>query len=209
MKGQTMKGKQQLKVLNRPVFLSLLMGMSFYSFSSLAAPYSMSFTLGQANTELGKNHVDILDSDKSDSSWGIEFGYDFELAKLKIGYIDLGEGSVTLQADSYTPEQYHETVKNVAPVLIEGVTIGAETILFENNNWFLNGQLGAVIWQNVIISQSDSGATYKSKERGTESYFGLSGGYQLTSNWSVSGQYRGYILSEYISDISIKLAYQF
>ena len=189
--------------------MGLLFGTGIYSAPVLASPFSVSMSLGQASTDLGEKQVDITAYDDSDTSYGIEFGYQFELAELKIGYVNLGQASVDIEGQSYTPMEYHERVKKIAPVLVEGITIGADVNLYQQDKLFIDGQFGGIIWQNVIESSSNTGDALRSKDRGTETYVGVAAGYHLTENWSVSAQYRAYVLTEVIQDISVKLKYDF
>lgn len=175
----------------------------------MANPYSLSVSFGEARTEQAQSHPDIVSVNDSDTSWSIEFGYQFDWASLQVGYLDLGHANVELQAESYTPEQYHETVVTLAPILVEGVTIGGEKTIFAEDNWFINGQIGTIIWQNVIISESENGTRYRTQDRATDGYLGARAGYQLNDSWSVGMQYRAYILTEYIHEFSGKLSYHF
>lgn len=183
--------------------------LSLSSAPVIATPFSLSVALGQANTDLAQNHSDIISVDDTSASWAIEFGYQFDWASLQVGYLDLGKANVKLEAESYTPAEYHQSVAMVAPVLVEGVTIGGEKTLWSESNWFINAQLGTIIWQNVIVSESVDGERYRTQDRATDGYLGAKAGYKFNENWSFGAQYRAYILTDYIHEFSGKLSYHF
>ena len=60
----------------------------------------------------------------------MEFSYQLEQISIKVACVDLGEANVELNAESYLPRTYHEQVKAIVPILVEGWTLGVEVPLY-------------------------------------------------------------------------------
>jgi len=199
--------KRKLRVKFNP--LILLVGFTLSPFAFAEEPISIAVSVGKSQTDVQQSHVDITHVDDNDSSWAAEFAYHFDQFAITIGYVDLGEASVELNADSYDPAAYHEQVKAVSPVLIDGVTIGVEVPFYQHEKYTLKGQVGLLVWDNEIVSIIDTGNKLTTSTSGTDAYLGVSADYEFSKNWMLGLQYRGYMLDESINDIAVKLSYQF
>jgi long-subunit fatty acid transport protein len=130
----------------------------------------------------------------SDTSWSLGIGYQLNNAlTLEAGYINLGEGDVTLTGDSITPTQYHSSVANISPVLGDGFTLGARYQLWQQEDISTSVSLGLITWKGDITSiyQAQSITT---KRDGNDIYYGLEGHYQLTKQWQLSIGFTRYAL---------------
>lgn len=184
-------------------------GLSLSAFTLAEEPMSMAVSVGQSQTNVPQNRVDMTDVDDTDSSWSLEFGYQLEKISIRVGYVDLGEASVELNTESYIPKAYHEQVKAFAPILTEGWTLGVEVPIYQYEQWFLAGQTGFLFWDNEIISQINTGERLTTNINGTDLYFGATASYKISKSWLVGIQYRNYMLDESVSDVAIKVNYQF
>ncbi|GEM_PF-3096317 len=204
-----------MNLLNRvecvpvPLKLAVIFGLSLSSVQVAAKPYSAAVTIGQSNTDVTQNHPDIESIDDSDTSWSVELGYDFDVIGIRLGYLDLGEASVQITGESYTPQNYHQLVSQVAPVLVEGVTLGIELPIINKDGWQVSAQLGEIFWQNEIQSTRASGQTIKTDTQGREGYFGATLNYSIDKHWKIGSQFRQYMFEQSINDLSFKLIYQF
>lgn len=187
----------------------LWVSVSLSALTLAAEPMSIAVSVGQSQTNVHQNHVDITHVDDTDSSWSLEFSYQLEIISIKVGYVDLGGASVELNAESSGPQAYHEQVKAVAPILAEGWTLGVEVPVYQYEQWFLAGQTGFLFWDNDITSQIDTGERLTTKISDTDIYFGATASYEVSKSWLVGIQYRNYMLDESVSDIAIKVNYRF
>ncbi|MBA6340941.1 hypothetical protein H4J59_08060 [Colwellia sp. MB02u-10] len=197
----------KLTLIYRLVILSVSVSVSALTLA--AEPMSIAVSVGQSQANVRQNHVDITHVDDTDSSWSLEFGYQLEKIAIKVGYVDLGEANVELNAESYVPQTYHEQVKAVAPILAEGWTLGVEVPLYQYEQWFVAGQTGFLFWDNKITSQIDIGERLTTKISDTDIYFGVTASYAVSKSWLVGIQYRNYMLDEPVSDVAIKVNYRF
>lgn len=120
--------------------------------------------------------------DDSDSLYGITLGYQLHpYFAVEMGYQDLGAASAQLSGDSLTPEQYHELVKAVSPVLVDGWTAAARFALWQNDVWNVEVPVGLFRWDSEIESSRGNSTLY-SKTNGTDWFLGVQLNYSLSDN---------------------------
>jgi long-subunit fatty acid transport protein len=146
----------------------------------------------------------------SDTSWSLGIGYQLNNAlTLEAGYIDLGEGDVTITGDSITPTQYHNSVADISPVLGDGFTFGARYQLWQQENISTSVSLGLITWKGDITSTYQA-QPITTKRDGNDFYYGLEGHYQLTKQWQLSVGFTRYALEPNDVDvIYLGAAYRF
>ncbi|WP_185714237.1 Ig-like domain-containing protein [Rheinheimera mesophila] len=128
--------------------------------------------------------------DDSDNSYGITLGYQLHPAvALEMGYQDLGEASSQINGDSLTPEQYHELVKAVSPVLVEGWTIAARFRLWQNEQWDLEVPLGVLNWDSEIESTMGTRTLYSTRD-GKDWFLGVQLNYRVADDWKLGLGYQ-------------------
>jgi hypothetical protein len=103
---------------------------------------------------------------------------------LELSYLELGEATATILADSLTPAQYHELVKKVTPMLANGYTAAARFSLWRHGQWSLEAPIGFMRWDYEIDSQLRSNVL-SSKDSGTDLFYGLQINYLMSENWQV------------------------
>ncbi len=152
----------------------------------------------------------ITGFDDSDSSYGITLGYQLHPhVALEAGYLDLGEASSQISGASLTPEQYHEIVKAVSPVLVDGFTAAVRFTLWQNEQWDLEVPLGVMFWDSEIESRMGD-ALLKTETDGTDLYLGVQLNYIASSHWKVGLGYQQLNLSP--NDVNswlVSLRYEF
>ena len=120
--------------------------------------------------------------DDSDSLYGITLGYQLHpYFAVEMGYQDLGEASAQLSGDSLTPEQYHELVKAVSPVLVDGWTAAARFTLWQSDMWNVEVPVGLFRWDSEIESSRGNSTLY-SKTNGTDWFLGVQLNYSLSDD---------------------------
>jgi large repetitive protein len=148
--------------------------------------------------------------DDSDSLYGITVGYKLHpYFSLEIGYQDSGEASSQISGDSLTPEQYHELVKAVSPVLVEGWTIAGRFTLWQNEQWDLEVPLGVLNWDSEIESTMDDTTLY-STDDGKDWFLGVQLNYKVSDDWKVGLGYQELQLeANDVSSWMLSLRYDF
>lgn len=145
-------------------------------------------TLPELNTQVGEGQ--LLNVDDSDTAFGVSLGYQWTpTVALELGYADFGEGSARIKGATLTPEQYHELVKTVTPVLADGVTLGLRFTLLQHQGWRFEVPVGLFHWQ-ADISSTMGNTTIKTDLDGTDWYAGVRFSYQFSDAWSVGLGYQ-------------------
>ncbi|MBY0418586.1 MAG: tandem-95 repeat protein, partial [Pararheinheimera sp.] len=118
-------------VLRRRSVLGLVAAalLSFSAFSQ-SADWYVQGAIGHSKADQQQSRLveelpsgTITGFDDNDGSYSVSLGYQiYPVFALELGYLDLGQASSQITAESLTPQQYHELVKAVSPVLVDGVT---------------------------------------------------------------------------------------
>jgi hypothetical protein len=190
-------GNRQVKSLKLKL-ITLSAGL-LLSATCQANNWLVSLELGKSDantanltTALASGEVTQLSD--SDTSWSLGMGYQLNHAlTLEAGYIDLGEGDVTLTGDSITPAQYHSSVADISPVLGDGFTFGARYQLWQQEDISTSVSLGLIAWEGDITSMYQA-QLITTERGGIDIYYGLEGHYQLTKQWQLSVGFTRYAL---------------
>ncbi|WP_198781880.1 Ig-like domain-containing protein [Shewanella putrefaciens] len=153
--------------------------------------------IGQAKTDNGIQDLQpqvgegvVSSIDNSDTAFGVSVGYQWTpTMAVELGYADFGEGSARIEGASLTPEQYHELVKSVTPVLADGVMLGLRFTLLQHEGWRFEVPVGLFYWQ-ADISSTMGNTSLKTDLDGTDWYAGVRFSYQFTDAWSVGLGYQ-------------------
>lgn len=152
----------------------------------------------------------VLSFDAKDQFKAIQLGYQwYPAVAVELGYLDSGEGTLTLKGDSLTPEQYHQQVKAFSPILADGITVGLRLTPWQQGNWRLEVPVGLIRWDSEISSQR--GATeLQTKLDGQDLYFALDIHYQFTPNLSAGVGYQKLKLEPNdVANTYLQLRYRF
>ncbi|MEL4282928.1 putative Ig domain-containing protein, partial [Shewanella mangrovisoli] len=145
-------------------------------------------TLPELNVQVGEGQ--LLNVDDSDTAFGVSLGYQWTpTVALELGYADFGEGSARIKGSTLTPEQYHELVKTVTPVLADGVMLGLRFTLLQHQGWRFEVPVGLFHWQ-ADISSTMGNTRIKTDLDGTDWYAGVRFSYQFSDAWSVGLGYQ-------------------
>ncbi len=128
----------------------------------------------------------LLEFDKKSQSYSLNLGYQWlPRLGLELGYLDLGNAGVNIKSDSLTPAQYHELVKAVSPVLVDGWTLAARWTLWQNDSFRLELPVGMMRWESNIRSQMGD-SVKKTTAQGTDPFYGLQLNYQFAADWQLA-----------------------
>lgn len=215
-----------LVILRRYKKVSLLLALTAIS-SNLTAntqtdnappaeinPWSIEATLGGSfahnNSALNDiSSAQVKSVDDSDIAWSMGIAYHFNQDwKLAIRYIDLGQGQATLSTDSLNPEEYHQAVAKVMPVLGHGIGLDVSYQLFNIGNFFTDSTLGLFNWRSELDSRYQNN-TISHDESGSDLYLGLLLGYKFNQQWELGVGYTRYFISQNdVDNVSLKLSYR-
>jgi long-subunit fatty acid transport protein len=196
IKNNQVKNKYVKNVIAKSITISAGLLLSA---TSHANNWLVSVELGRSEANTG-NLTTALPSGEvthfsdSDTSWSLGIGYQLNnTLTLEAGYIDLGEGDVTITGDSITPTQYHNSVADISPVLGDGFTLGVRYQLWQQAHISTSVSLGLITWEGDISSTYQA-QPITTKRDGNDIYYGLEGHYQLTKQWQLSVGFTRYAL---------------
>ncbi|WP_043886925.1 Ig-like domain-containing protein [Vibrio sp. 16] len=153
----------------------------------------------------------LQSQDSTDIMWSFGLGYQFaDRWAISGRYLDLGEGSATLDHDvSLPPSEYHARVAKVTPVLAKGFALDIQYKLFHENNASVNAIVGGFAWE-VDYKSEYQGETIKSSDDGIDPYVGLGLDYQFAERWSAGWQITRYFIDvNDVTTFSANLRYHF
>jgi autotransporter-associated beta strand protein len=128
--------------------------------------------------------------DDNDSSYGLALGYQLHPhVALELGYQDLGEAGSEISGESLTPAQYHDLVKAVSPVLVDGYTAAVRLSLWQNDLLNLEVPLGLFFWDSKIESQMGD-TVLRSEMDGNDWFLGVQLNYKLAQDWQLGLGYQ-------------------
>ena len=128
--------------------------------------------------------------DDNDSSYGLALGYQLHPhVALELGYQDLGEAGSEISGESLTPAQYHDLVKAVSPVLVDGYTAAVRLSLWQNDLLNLEVPVGLFFWDSKIESRM-GGTVLRSETDGNDWFLGVQLNYKLAQDWQLGLGYQ-------------------
>ncbi|MCU7975326.1 tandem-95 repeat protein [Shewanella sp. SW36] len=132
----------------------------------------------------------VTSVDDKDTALGVSIGYQWTpYVAIELGYADFGNGTARIEGASLTPEQYHEQVKAVTPVLADGVMLGLRFTLLQHEAWRFEVPIGLFRWQ-ADISSTMGNSRLTTELEGTDWYAGVRFSYQFSDSWSVGLGYQ-------------------
>lgn len=152
----------------------------------------------------------VTSVDDKDTALGVSIGYQWTpFVAIEFGYADFGNGTARIEGASLTPEQYHEQVKAVTPVLADGVMLGLRFTLLQHEAWRFEVPIGLFRWQ-ADISSTMGNSRLTTELDGTDWYAGVRFSYQFSESWSVGlgYQYVDIEPNDFLS-YQLNLRYQF
>ncbi|MGI2168375.1 Ig-like domain-containing protein, partial [Shewanella oncorhynchi] len=152
----------------------------------------------------------VTSVDDKDTALGVSIGYQWTpFVAIELGYADFGNGTARIEGASLTPEQYHEQVKAVTPVLADGVMLGLRFTLLQHEAWRFEVPIGLFRWQ-ADISSTMGNSRLTTELDGTDWYAGVRFSYQFSDSWSVGlgYQYVDIEPNDFLS-YQLNLRYQF
>ncbi len=181
------------------VLLALTASLSF----NAQATWSVDGFYGQSKVKPSRSGIGgslpantaIVDYDDSGRSWSLGGNYHFNPAlAVQIQYVDLGDASVTLRADTLTPDQFYQAVSTVGPMQADGIRSGLSYQFWQYSDWSFGVQGGVFVWQSSSTSARLNEVIHYSANA-TDFYWGLSGSYLLDPQLSLQTSFTRYQLA--------------
>ncbi|WP_252973552.1 Ig-like domain-containing protein [Vibrio navarrensis] len=196
-----------LRRVGKKGWLALLAALSF---NSQAAWYlDAQMGVSHADERSAVNMADVVSTDDNGFYRSIGLGYQLdEKWSAMLRYVDMGEGSATLRGATTSPQEYHQSVASVSPILASGVGLEVGYQFWQSDAWHAKANLGGLFW-NADIESTYQGSTIKTDIDGFNGYVGAEVGYALSEKWGLGLQASRYFLRENdVDTIAIQLTYR-
>jgi hypothetical protein len=191
------------------------------------AQWLISSNLGGSNSKLQTANLNdkigdggVVSIDNSDFSWQFGVGYQvYDNLSFRMSYLDLGQGSLVIEGDTVTPDELHQQVSEIMPILANGVTFGIQYQIFQHKQFSVDIDLGGFRWKSKLTSQLGN-ETITHEQQDVDFYYGVKTYYHFLStsdehslsdnNWTVYLSYNAYRLpSDDVENWSLGLEYTF
>ncbi|MDD1793448.1 Ig-like domain-containing protein [Enterovibrio sp. ZSDZ42] len=148
-------------------------------------------------------------TDEKGAYYSISLGYEFEPDwGASIKYLDMGNAGAMLSSTTTAPEDYHQQVAGVSPLLVEGIGIEGDYVFWRSQKWFAQGHVGVLRWKTEIKSQYQESTLYTSFD-GTDPYLGVKFGFNATERLVLGLSFTRYYIEENDVDVgALVLRYQ-
>ncbi|KYN86096.1 hypothetical protein ATY35_14655, partial [Vibrio cidicii] len=196
-----------LRRVGKKGWLALLAALSF---NSQAAWYlDAQMGVSHADERSAVSMADVVSTDENGFYRSIGLGYQLdEKWSAMLRYVDMGEGSATLRGATTSPQEYHQSVASVSPILASGVGLEVGYQFWQSDAWHAKANLGGLFW-NADIESTYQGSTIKTDIDGFNGYVGAEVGYALSEKWGLGLQASRYFLRENdVDTIAIQLTYR-
>jgi len=137
----------------------------------------------------------LLDYDNSATSFALGGSYSLtDKLALQAHYVDLGETSFSIEADTLSAEQLHQQISAIDSLLAKGIRSGFSYKVLQVEGWSMAVQGGVFSWWSNSSSQRNN-TTINSSTSDTDLYWGAAAGYAVSEPVTVQLQYTRYNLS--------------
>ena len=203
---------KSIKLLAGTILMSSLMVLPAKAEWGLTASVGQAtahVSKGELNRALGSLDAQITALDDSDTSW--KLGVVYQVNKnwfMDVSYQSLGDFSASIDGMTLDGNAFKHAVSKVQPITAGGTSVAVGYQYFINDQWYLGASSGVLVWKSDNKTYSQGLATINREENGTDLYFGIELGYQLSDNMSAGLGYTYYGLKQHdISSVGLTVKY--
>jgi len=203
---------KSIKLLAATILMSSLMVLPAKAEWGLTASVGQAtahVSKGELNRALGSLDAQITALDDSDTSW--KLGVVYQVNKnwfMDVSYQSLGDFSASIDGMTLDGNAFKHAVSKVQPITAGGISAAVGYQYFINDQWYLGASSGVLVWKSDNKTYSQGLATINREENGTDLYFGIELGYQLSDNMSAGLGYTYYGLKQHdISSVGLTVKY--
>ena len=147
-----------------------------------------------------------------DSATGWTFGLGMNVTpkfSVTLGYVDMGEGGLIITGDTLNAPEYYQSVSQVTPVLVSGVTLDGRYHFLRDEQYSVAGFFGLLAW-NSDVASTYTEQHLEHEQEGVDIFYGIEGTYHLNKTWDVNMGIKRYALDvNNIDAVYLGFAYHF
>jgi opacity protein-like surface antigen len=148
--------------------------------------------------KLSGDGIDITDVsiDDSRTGWLLNLGYEVkDNISIELGYLDLNDADITIEADVTDPEAFIENIKDVHPSSAKGITVSGLYHYHLNDDLSLSTKLGLYNWRGDFKTNSQLNIKQiNTKTSSTDIHYSINADYKLTKKLSLFIEWSHYKL---------------
>ncbi len=152
----------------------------------------------------------ITQVDDKATSWSVGLGANITNEwSVTLSYVDMGEGGLTITGETLSAGDYHQSVSQVAPVLVQGVGLDGRYHFLQGKQYNASVLFGVLAWDSNVTSTYED-QRIEHDDDGIDVYYGIEGTYKIDEVWGVNVGIKRYALD--VNDIDtayLGLTYQF
>ncbi|MGF1759504.1 tandem-95 repeat protein [Photobacterium sagamiensis] len=187
--------------------LALLLFISFSSQANWYIESDLGHSIARDSAELGADKITNIDD--TDFYWTVGLGYSINSEwDVTARYIDQGQGSASIIGNTATPDEYHQSIARVTPVLASGVGVDVRYFVWQADAYNFAVSAGAMYWETDFDSVYQGNILHYSDD-GIDPYLGVELGYDINAQWAIGlGVTRYFIEANDVDAFSLKLKYR-
>ena len=204
------KNKMNIKKCSSGL-IAMLVGLCSFNASAewfISAAVGESTAIERINTS-DNNAVTSVDFDDKDTSFHIGVGYQYADYSLTIGYEQLGDTTANVIGDTLDAEQFQKSVIDVSPFLVDGISLGGQYNLWNNETFNLSAGLGILVWDLDYESHIQD-EVVKVDDSGVDVFYKIQFDYAINKKVALNLQATHYdLLHNDVNNISVGVIYKF
>ena len=153
--------------------------------------------------------LDSIRFDQSDVSFRLGTGFNYQDFSFSLNYEQLGDTEAVISASTSNVNQFHQSVIDIAPKLVDGFSVQGEYRVWHNDAVHVAIGLGLLAW-NLDYSSQLNETTIERKDNGTDAFYTATIGYQVLTDVEVNVQATRYHLPfNDVNNLSLGVRYSF
>jgi len=202
----------------RQLFAKRLVGLAtvFISLASFnaSAEWFITGAVGKSTAleNINSSNIKDLDAisfDNSDVSFRIGTGFNYDDFSFSLNYEQLGDTETVISGSTLNTHQFHQSVIDVAPKLVDGFSVQSQYRVWHNDAVNVAIGFGLLTW-DLDYSSTLNGTTIERSDSGTDVFYTATLGYQVLTNVEVNMQATRYNLPfNDVNNLSVGISYSF
>ncbi|MDX1455713.1 MAG: outer membrane beta-barrel protein [Gammaproteobacteria bacterium] len=170
------------------------------------------------NNLTSATYINSVSIDDGGTGYRLFFGKKFHKNfGVELGYADLGEIDVNVDANALFPDSFLQDLANATPVAPSGILIdavGSWTFaeFGMEGEWAdklsLVGRLGFFMWETEV-DYGRNGMTFAADDDGSDIHFGIGASYQINEDFAVRFEYEMFQSTTEVDMIGVGVSYSF
>lgn len=149
--------------------------------------------------------LDAISFDDSDVSFRVGTGFNYDDFSFSLNYEQLGDTETIISGSALNASQFHQSVIDVAPKLVDGFSVQSQYRVWHNDAVNVAIGLGLLAW-DLDYSSTLNGTTIERRDSGTDVFYTATLGSQIVTNVQAT---RYKVPFNDVNNLSVGISYSF